>query len=365
MHIDRCKAVMQSMHERRVVGLEMWSRSRTYEWAAAATVPFQKITLFSEADKPGTVARLRRLLQICREIGRGDYFLCNYQDVETLLLAIALRLSGSRVYVMWLSKFDDYHRYLWRELGKSVFLKPYHGAISSGVRAKDYLRFLGIRSDSIAGEYNTLSIDRVQKAANRVPAPGGTPFQERSFVAVARLVPKKNISMLLDAYDTYRHAEPAPRPLVICGSGPLEGELVAKARELGLDHLVSFRGFLQSDAISAVLAESLCLLLPSIEEQFGNAVIEAQAMGLPVILSDNCGARDLLVRNGVTGFVVEPDNPEGMAWFMLQLARDEALWRRMSERALAGAHLGDVSQFVRGVQRLVALNAPTDRSKRA
>ena len=50
-------------------------------------------------------------------------------------------------------------------------------------------------------------------------------------------------------------------------------------------------GNLPSDAIGAQLARSLALLLPSREEQFGLVVVEAQAMGLPVVLSINCGAR--------------------------------------------------------------------------
>ena len=73
-------------------------------------------------------------------------------------------------------------------------------------------------------------------------------------------------------------------------------------------------------------------------------------MGLPVILSDNCGARDRLVRSGVNGFVIESDNPKGMAYFMTQLSEDESLWRRMCDEKNKSAPLGDVRRFVEGVQ---------------
>lgn len=122
---------------------------------------------------------------------------------------------------------------------------------------------------------------------------------------------------------------------------------------MGISNHVVFRGWLQDNAISQTLGQSLALLLPSIEEQFGNVVIEAQAMGLPVILSDNCGARDRLVRSGMNGFVIEPGNPQGMAYFMTQLSEDESLWRRMCDEANKSAPLGDVQRFVEGVEALI------------
>jgi L-malate glycosyltransferase len=69
-------------------------------------------------------------------------------------------------------------------------------------------------------------------------------------------------------------------------------------------------------------------------------------------VSDNCGARDMLVRNGVNGFVVEPDNPAGLAYFMGLLDRDEALWRRMALASESFAALGDAAHFARAVAAL-------------
>lgn len=76
-------------------------------------------------------------------------------------------------------------------------------------------------------------------------------------------------------------------------------------------------------------------------------------MGLPVVLSDVCGARDNLVRSGKNGFIVEPDNPEGMAFFMKLLGTDEALWTRFSQEASRSAELGDVRQFAKASAAIV------------
>jgi glycosyltransferase involved in cell wall biosynthesis len=85
-------------------------------------------------------------------------------------------------------------------------------------------------------------------------------------------------------------------------------------------------------------------------------------MGVPVLVADNVGARDLLVRTAVDGYVFEPDNAEGLAQLMCRLSTDEDEWRRLAEGALAAAPAGDVARFVEGVSALTGIGtAPTKR----
>jgi glycosyltransferase involved in cell wall biosynthesis len=254
---------------------------------------------------------------------------------------------------MGCSKFDDYKRTLWREVGKSFFYLPYCGGISSGKRARDYMRFLGIPEGKIQTEYNTVSIERICKLAGVDPAPGGPAFEERHFTIIARFIPKKNIAMALEAFELYRRDTPRCHSLHICGSGPLEADLKHRAAELGILQDIVFHGFVQTEDIARVLGSTLALLLPSVEEQFGNVVIEAQALGIPVILSDNCGARDVLVRSGVNGFVIEPDNPQGLAYFMNTVSTDRRVWESLALSARRSGTFGDVKQFALATQMLV------------
>ncbi|MCE7030847.1 glycosyltransferase family 4 protein [Jiella avicenniae] len=356
MHDDRVRAVARRMQNgARVVGVEIFGSSETYEWESGPVEGFDKRTLFpggsfSGVSVPRTAAEI---IRECRKLGAEHVFFCHYERPAVLLAASILRLSGCRVYTMSCSKFDDYERSVGREWLKRIFFLPYHGAISSGLRARDYMRLMGIPKERIATEYNTLSIDRIRRLSGKLPAPDGLPFADRHFTIVARFVPKKNLAMALEGYALYRREAENPRPLHLCGSGPLEEALREQVQSLGLTDHVVFRGFLQTDGIAQVLGDTLTLLLPSVEEQFGNVVIEAQAMGLPVILSDNCGARDNLVRSGVNGFVIEPDSPQGLAFFMRLLDRDESLWRRMSLAASASAERGDAARFAEAVQQLI------------
>ena len=357
LHADRCNAVAQRFEgKEQVIGLELAGRSRVYDWLPENGTHFRKVTLVTgrTLEEIPFTQRFGKTLSACLSMGSGSrYFLCHYQDPAIFLVAAVLRLLGRRVYTMGCSKFDDYARKLPRELVKSLMYIPYNGAISSGIRSRDYMRFMGFSPDKIASPYNTVSLERIRHFAELPPAPQGTPFRDRHFTIVARMVAKKNISMALKAMKIYASMVQNPRPLHIFGTGPLEAELRHQARESGIEHLVHFRGFLQTQEISRAYGNSLALLLPSIEEQFGNVVPEAQAMGLPVILSDNCGSRDVLVRSGVNGFVVEADNPEGTAFFMRLLSEDGELWQKMCLASQQFVERADTSQFAEAVEALL------------
>lgn len=356
IHADRCEALANrysGLHE--VVGIELAGTSDTYEWRSESGAGFRKITLFPNVklSQVGGLKRFWRTLRVCLSERADTIFLCHYEHVATFLAASVLRVLGRTTIVMNDSKYDDYDRYLWREVGKSIAYLPYWGAMASGKRSKDYLRFLGVRADRIATNYNALSLARVRRLSGSVPAPDGHPFSERHFTIVARLVPKKNLFVALNAFAKYRESVRAPRDLHVCGSGPLENELKTYASSRGLGDCVKFRGFVQTEEVCRILASTLALVLSSTEEQFGNVVIEAQAMAVPVILSDQCGARDQLVRSGVNGFIVETDNSEGFAFFMRLIAEDEALWRRLCKNAEYLSRMGDVENFVDAVDTLV------------
>ena len=355
-HMDRLEAVGRRLgHLYDVVGLEVGSKSHTYAWdSTGAGRHFRKVTLFpgrSKAELPAWRV-YRALLRECRALRAGPVFLCHYEDPDVAALAVTLRLLGRPVVNMNASKFDDKPRVLWREALKTLFYAPYQAAIGGSHRTLDYFRFLGLPGERLFVGYDTLSLERVRRLAGVPPAPDGVPFAQRHFTIIARFVPKKNLARAVEAYDLYRGlAGAGARPLHLCGSGPLEAELRAEVARRGLEGHVLFRGFLQEKAIAETLGSTLCLLLPSLEEQFGLVVNEALAMGVPAILSDQCGARDLLVRSGVNGHIVEPDNPEGLARHMLSVASDEAEWRRLSLNGRPFCALADADFFAGAVEK--------------
>ncbi len=357
-HVDRLKAVAEALQGRYlVVGIEVAIASLTYAWKPVESgSAFRRHTLFPDAraEEVPWRRKMAAFFRVLRQYDVAGVFLCNQEHPE--ILAICARLRARRVpaYAMLDGKFDDSPRRVLKEAAKQLVFRLYRGGLVAGRRHLEYYRFLGMPAGWATTAYDTVSIERVRSQAARELAPGGKPHAARDFVVVARFVPKKNIPTAIRAYARFRTLCPdAPQRLLLCGSGELEPAIRALIAELGVDG-VELCGFLGDRAVAAVLADAMALILPSIEEQWGLVVNEAVALGIPVLCSDNVGARDTLVRSGVNGFVLEPDNAEGFAACMALLAQDAGLWRRMSLASHALAPLGDVAEFVRGVSELVA-----------
>jgi glycosyltransferase involved in cell wall biosynthesis len=350
--LDRLEAVHAAhITDLDIVGVAITSSIETHPWdrVSSEQVKISHLIVDQKYEETTTWQRLVRRLSDFRNYKIKYAFLCNHDRIDTLAAAVVLRLSGAKVYLMMDSKFDDKKRWLWRELLKSVFLLPYHGALVSGRRCRDYLEFLGMRSNRLFEGYDAVSVARIRAQAQTQPAPEGTPFGLRHFTVVARYVPKKNLFLAIDAYARYRQAAGADaRALHLCGTGELEESLRADvaARDLAG---VEFRGWLGAEAVAKALGTSLALILPSIEEQWGLVVNEALAMGVPILCSDNVGARDSLVRTSVNGYVFESDNAEGLAHLMTRMATDEQEWRRLAVAAGESSYKGDVCQFVSAV----------------
>jgi L-malate glycosyltransferase len=356
-HVDRVQACAAHFAgEYAVYGVEIATFDANYEWRGSIGADgFLKIVLFRNLTRQriGHFHCFWRIVTTCLRLKSKYLFFCNFNQPAIFASALMLRLLGRRLILMNDSKFDDKTRRLWKELIKSVFYLPYNAAIAAGHRSKSYLTFFGFREDRVAIGYDTVAVDRIRALAGVEPAPGGVPHRERHFSVIARFLPKKNLSLALDAYAHYidQH-QGTPRELHICGSGELESSLREQADRLGLAG-VRFLGYQPEHEVARILGASLALILPSVEEQHGLVINEAIAMGVPVLVSDNCGARDLLVRTGVNGYVFEPDAATGLAYLMARLERDPEEWTQLARGNRQFTGFADTKMFVAAVERSI------------
>ena len=307
----------------------------------------------------------RRFLAMFRAVS-GCKIVCigvPYSKPDVLLLVWVLRLLGKKVALASVSKFDDYPRTSGFEFAKRLALAGFHTVIVPGVRSLEYYRFLGFRRSRLLFGGNSISIERVRSQAASALDKTPIPFGERDFVYVGRFIEKKNLSLLIEAFARYCALEPSSRrKLVLIGSGPLEAQLREAAASKVPVGRIEFAGFLSGVALYGRLSQGLGLVLVSISEQWGEVVNEALALGLPLILSEAPGARDVLVRNLVNGFVLENGSTEGVARAMQQLGADEAAWQRMCEASRIRAPLGDVAVFVDAIESLFDPAAASQQS---
>ena len=120
--------------------------------------------------------------------------------------------------------------------------------------------------------------------------------------------------------------------LLIVGSGTLEHELKKLSKDLSLDHVITFTGFIQPMDIPKyhnMIDIFVCL---SVRESFGVAVVEAMACMKPVVVSNADGLPEV-VDDGDTGYVVPISDPEAAANAIDKLVRDEELQKRLGKNA--------------------------------
>lgn len=142
-----------------------------------------------------------------------------------------------------------------------------------------------------------------------------------------RVSREKNLPVLEEAFRKLHARNPEAR-LVIAGDGPYRETMEANLADLP----VLFTGFLSGDDLAAVFASSDFFVFPSTTDTFGNVVLEAQASGLPVIVTDEGGPQENVLPDE-TGFLFRANDVEALAYRMELLVRDDALRVRMGRAA--------------------------------
>jgi glycosyltransferase involved in cell wall biosynthesis len=147
---------------------------------------------------------------------------------------------------------------------------------------------------------------------------------------LGRIVPKKSPELLLEAFARWRRSSAVAPPSFLVFAGPFESEsylrrLKADVKRLGLSESEVFTGALYGDAKWSALADADIFVLPSQNENFGNAAAEAIACGTPVVVTDRCGIASLV--EGRAGLVI-PHKCEALVRALDQLS-DPGLRMRM------------------------------------
>ncbi len=145
--------------------------------------------------------------------------------------------------------------------------------------------------------------------------------------AVGRLVRRKNLGMLITAVERLGRDDVH---LLIIGDGPEKPRLMAQAESSGLGGRVQFRGFVPDELKFQLLAAADMFALPSLHEAFGLVYLEAMHCGLPVIAARPGGQEDYL-EEGRTGYLVPPEDLDGLVRSMRALVEDPKLRARMSD----------------------------------
>jgi glycosyltransferase involved in cell wall biosynthesis len=223
--------------------------------------------------------------------------------------------------------------------------KPAHREATA--RMLNAVRLVLVRSRSLRDAVIRIGCPENKIRIQRTGIPvAETPFVARTWpsdgqwrlVQAGRLIEKKGFATSLRAFAEFAARYPKAT-FAIAGDGPLQRNLEAQARELGIGEKVFFRGFLPQNELRELFYSSQIFLHPSEtgadgnQEGVPNSMLEAMASGLPVFATAHGGIPEA-IENDRSGILVAEKDHTALAAKLLEFA---ATPQRLTEIALAGA----------------------------
>ncbi|MDN4093164.1 DUF1957 domain-containing protein [Brevibacillus agri] len=148
---------------------------------------------------------------------------------------------------------------------------------------------------------------------------------------VGRLVQEKGVHLLLEAMARLRY-EFGHATLLIAGKGPMQGQWQRRAEEMGIADRVKFLGFVDDARRDQLFLLADLAVFPSLYEPFGIVALEAMALGVPVLVADTGGLREI-VRHGENGATMYAGNPDSLTDQLRWLLQDPEKRRQMAQTA--------------------------------
>jgi glycosyltransferase involved in cell wall biosynthesis len=201
-------------------------------------------------------------------------------------------------------------------------------AVSTGVK-RDLCVAHGLSESKVCVIHDPIDLQNVRLQA--ASAPGSdcvTSQNRRTVLAVSRLTAEKDVATLMHAFALVRAK--VPSQLLVVGDGPERSRLESLAHTLGLTDDVCFLGFDPNPY--RYMARADVFVLSSRLEGFGIVLLEAMALGIPIV-STRCpsGPEEILL-GGECGILVPVGDRQGLAAAILEVLQDHDLARRLTER---------------------------------
>ncbi|EEF63169.1 glycosyltransferase family 4 protein [Pedosphaera parvula] len=206
-----------------------------------------------------------------------------------------------------------------------VYRAATHVAANSVASAKDVQETYGVLASKCSVLFNSLADPKLTTQLKDLHPEKGR------FVCVGRLFPSKGQDVLIRALAILK-SKTASFHVDFVGDGPALVDLQQLARSLGVEKHCTFVGRLAHPKVLNRMATAVATIVPSRNEAFGLVNIESMAVGTPIIASKVGGIVEI-VRDGVDGFLVSPDDPQSLADKLYALMSNPDLRREMSLNA--------------------------------
>ena len=205
------------------------------------------------------------------------------------------------------------------------------------------MKWLGFKQEQIFYGLNTADNSFWGEQVSNTDFPE---LPERYFLTLGRHVKMKNLPQFAQAYKDYRNRG-GTYPLVMVGDGYTHDEIVAVLKDVPD---VIFLPFQPKEKVRQIFRQARVLFLPSYKiETWGMVVNEAMAGGVPIAISNQCGASTTLVKEGENGFIYDPDDQARMIQIMFQMEKmSMEVWKKYSTRSVEIVQDWGVERFSSG-----------------
>jgi glycosyltransferase involved in cell wall biosynthesis len=177
-----------------------------------------------------------------------------------------------------------------------------------------------------------------------------------------RFVWYKDLETFIRVYERFKTQGPDNVVFVLAGDGPIRSELESRMSD------AHFPGYLHGEELSKVYAASDILFFPSTTEAFGNVVLEALSSGLPAVVSDVGGCREIVDKSGA-GLVVEAGDVLRFYESCKRLVENPGLYQNLRSNGLNYAKKRSWTEINRHVideySRIINLNEKRKKEMRA
>ncbi len=188
---------------------------------------------------------------------------------------------------------------------------------------EDHILFKIAEEDKFSVIYSGIELNALKESSSgekqNLKKELGIPENSLIVGTAGRLVPVKGPEFLVKA-SKYIISKYPDTYFMFTGDGTLEHDLKRKALEMGISDNIIFLGW--RDDLAKIISIYDIFVLPSLNEGMGRVLVEAMALGKPIVASNIGGIPDLVI-HGKNGFLVPPKNPKKLAKYIQILLEDE------------------------------------------
>lgn len=349
-HFARLRSVVEALKPAKwdVIGLEIAGSDATYAWDPSSSddSEIKVITAF-----PGRVyeeissKELKSgLTSILDEFSPDAMAIAGWGSQDARVCLNWGRKHKKQLILMSETREADGRRVWWKEALKSRIIRKFDAALVGGRSHRDYLEKLGMPVDRVRFGYNVVDNQYFRSESEKWRARDDSKCISSYFLASNRFVERKNLKRLIQAYALYLKRIKSRDSsfeinshsiwgLCLLGDGDQKKHLIGLCKELSLpvlegtpweskqsEAVVYFPGFRQIEELPRFYTHAGAFVHPALEEPWGLVLNEAMACGLPVLSSDNVGAAEELVVDGVNGWTFDPLSEESISGVLLNMA---------------------------------------------